>query len=306
VVFTVLESVEGSVRSLESKPAQVGTAHASSTPGSQTGSSQSLIAPYRSAWINRALITRLTKREIEARYRGTLLGFLWLALVPIIMLGVYAFVFSVVFETKWAVAIEGRGDFVLLLFTGLIIFNFFAECLNRAPSLVLANVAYVKKVVFPLEILTWVAILTALFNAAISATVLAIAFVVLRGLPPIEVLYLPLILAPIALFALGITHILSSIGVFVRDLQQVTGLMTMVLMFMSPLFYPLSALSPQLQKLMGLSPIAVTIEQSRAVLFQGLAPDLVQLGVMLLSSAVVAWLGHLWFIKTKKGFADVV
>jgi len=283
------------------------------TPQAHQSPTQHCLAPplsplglFISGWRNRDLVLRLARREIEGRYRGSLLGLLWAALVPVIMLLVYAFVFTVVFETKWAVPVHGKSDFVLLLFCGLIIFNLFSECLNRAPGLMLSHASYIKKVVFPLEILPWVTLLVSLFNAAMSFLILAVAYLFILGAPPFTALYLPLMILPTLLFALGLTLFFSSIGVFVRDLQQIMGLITMIIMFLSPLFYPLSSLPERLRGYIRLNPLAIAIEESRSVLFAGDQPNFALWGIYLVSSLLVSWLGFVWFMKTKKGFADVI
>ena len=260
----------------------------------------------KSGWSNRKLVIRLARREIESRYRGSFLGIIWSVLVPVIMLFVYAFVFTVVFQAKWEIPAGGKGHFVLLLFTGLIVFNIFSECLNRAPGLLIAHVSYIKKVVFPLEILPWVTLLVALFNAVISYLVLAVAYLFLLGLPPVTAFYLPLIILPILFFSLGLTLFFSSVGIFIRDLQQLMGLITMVIMFLSPLFYPLSALPESFRNYIRFVPLALAIEESRKVLFLGQAPNMIVWAAYLACSWIVAWLGFVWFMKTKKGFADVV
>jgi len=128
-------------------------------------------AMFESLWLNRSLIKVLVIREVAGRYRGSILGIFWSFFNPVFMLAVYTFVFSVVFKARWGLVNESRAEFSLILFAGLLIFNLFAECLNRAPSLILANTNYVKKVVFPLEILPWVAFGAALFHALVSLTV---------------------------------------------------------------------------------------------------------------------------------------
>ncbi len=263
-------------------------------------------APFASAWKNRRLLLRLAKREIEARYRGSLLGLVWSVLIPVIMLLVYTFVFSVVFEAKWQTPTGGKTHFALVLFCGLILFNVFSECLNRAPSLMLSHASYIKKVVFPLEILPWVALIVALFNAAISCLVLAVAYFAILGPPPLTALLLPFIALPLCLMCLGLTLFFASVGVFLRDIQQLMNLVTTVLMFLSPLFYPLSALPEYLRLYIRLSPLTVVIEESRNLLFSGLTPDYQSWGIYFLGSWLVAWFGYVWFMKTKKGFADVI
>lgn len=201
-------------------------------------------APFISGWRNRGLVGRLARREIEARYRGSLLRNFLVRSGPRsdayrLHLRLYRR-----FSSKMGGSVEGKSTFALLLFCGLILFpNLFAECLNRAPALMLANTSYIKKVVFPLEILPWVTLMVALFNAAMSYCVLFLAYFVLLGTPPLTTFLLPLIISPILLFALGLTLFFSSVGVFLRDLQQLMGLITMVLMFLSPLFCSLHFLS---------------------------------------------------------------
>ena len=263
-------------------------------------------AAFKSVWRNRGLIARLTQREVEARYRGSILGVVWSAIIPLLLLAVYTFVFSVVFSVRWGDEMESRGHFALLLFCGLVLYNIFAECVNRAPGLMLAHVTYIKKVIFPLEILPWVALLAALFNFLVSFLILLLGYAALIGAPPWTIIFLPLILLPLLLMTAGLSLFLASIGVFLRDLQQLIGVFTMMLMFMSPIFYPLSAIPAQYQILVRMSPIAVSIEQLREALFAGSAPDTLVWSAYCAAALAVVWLGHAWFMKTRKGFADVV
>lgn len=260
----------------------------------------------KSAWHSRVLILRLTRREIESRYRGSFLGVLWSFVVPILLLAVYTFVFSVVFQARWDVPVGNRGHFALILFAGLIVFNLFGDCINRAPGLMLANPAYIKRVVFPLEILPWVAVLSAVFNALLSFIVLALAYALLLGVPPWTVLLFPVLLIPHLLLIIGFTLFLSSVGVFIRDLQQIIGVVTMMLMFLTPLFYPASAIPEALRPYIAYSPLALVVEGERGVLFWGALPEWPVWSIYFAISWAVAWLGYVWFMKTKKGFADVV
>lgn len=259
-----------------------------------------------SLWRNRSLLKASVKREVLGRYRGSFMGIIWSFLNPLFMLAVYTFVFSVVFKARWGDGSDSKTEFALVLFAGMIIFNLFAECINRAPSLILGNQNYVKKVVFPLEILPWVGMGAALFHFAISLCVWLLAYVVFFGAPHATVLYLPLILLPFALFIMGLSWALASLGVYLRDVGQFIGILTTVMMFLSPIFYPASALPEAYRGLLYLNPLTAVIEQSRNVLFFGLAPDFVLLGIYLIATSVIAWLGFAWFQKTRKGFADVL
>jgi len=259
-----------------------------------------------SLWRNRSLIKSLARREVIGRYRGSVLGILWSFFNPVFMLLVYTFVFSVVLKARWNVGSDSKTEFALVLFAGLIIFNLFADCINRAPGLILANVNYVKKVVFPLEILPWVALGSTMFHALISLGVWLIAYLILFGVPHITVLLLPLVILPFLLFVMGLTWALASLGVYLRDVSQFIGVVTTTLMFLSPIFYPISALPEDYRHLLLLNPLTPIIEQAREVLFWGRVPDMTLLLAYLLAASFIAWLGFVWFQKTRRGFADVL
>jgi lipopolysaccharide transport system permease protein len=259
-----------------------------------------------SLWRNRSLVRSLIHREVVGRYRGSIMGILWSFFNPVFMLIIYTFVFSVVFKARWSGGTDSKTEFALVLFAGLIMFNLFAECLNRAPGLILSNVNYVKKVVFPLEILPWVTLGSAVFHALISLGVWLIAYLIFFGVPHITVVLLPLIILPLLLFVMGLTWGLASLGVYVRDVSQFIGSLTTVLMFLSPIFYPANALPESYRQLLLLNPLTPAIEHTRDVLFWGIFPNMTILFVYLLSAGVVAWLGFAWFQKTRKGFADVL
>jgi lipopolysaccharide transport system permease protein len=259
-----------------------------------------------SLWRNRSLIKASIKREVLGRYRGSVMGILWSFLNPLFMLIVYTFVFSVVFKARWSAGSDSKTEFALVLFAGLLVFNLFAECINRAPGLIVGNVSYVKKVVYPLEILPWVGLGAALFHGAVSLGVWLVAYVVFFGLPHVTVLYFPLVLLPFGLFIMGLSWALASLGVYLRDVGQFIGLVTTVLMFLSPIFFPASALPEAYRPLLYMNPLTPVIEQTRDILFWGKAPDFTMLGIYFIATSTIAWLGFAWFQKTRKGFADVL
>lgn len=259
-----------------------------------------------SIWHNRDLIQSFVKREVVGRYRGSMMGLLWSFFNPVFMLLVYTFVFSVVFKARWGGSSDSKTEFALVLFAGLIVFNLFSECINRAPSLILSNVNYVKKVVFPLEILPIVSLGSAMFHTLISLAVWLIAYLILFGIPPLTVLFLPLVILPLMLFVAGLSWVLASLGVYLRDVSQVTGVMTTVLMFLSPIFYPASALPEEYRHWLYLNPLMPVIEQTRIVLYWGKSPDWTLLTICTLAASFFAWLGFAWFQKIRKGFADVI
>ena len=259
-----------------------------------------------SQWRNRELIQASAKREVLGRYRGSVMGILWSFFNPLFMLAVYTFVFSVVFNTRWGTSSGSKTEFALVLFAGLIMFNLFSESINRAPGLILSNINYVKKVVFPLEILPAVTLLSSLFHGLISLGVWLIAYLVFFGPPHATILYMPLIVLPFLFFILGVSWALASLGVFLRDVSQLIGIITTGLMFLSPIFYPATALPETYRRWLYLNPLTPVIEQTRDVLFWGKAPDFMLLALYWSATAVVAWLGFAWFQKTRKGFADVL
>jgi lipopolysaccharide transport system permease protein len=260
----------------------------------------------RSLWRNRHLIRSLVNREVVGRYRGSFMGILWSFFNPIFMLLVYTFVFSVVFKARWNSGSDSKTEFALVLFAGLLVFNLFSECFNRAPLLVLSNVNYVKKVVFPLEVLPWIALGSALFHAMISLSVWLTAYVIFVGLPQLTILWLPFAVLPLVLFIMGLSWALSAAGVYLRDISQLTGMATTTLLFVSPIFYPASSLPEKYREILYLNPLTPTIEMVRDVLYWGKAPNIILLATYTLSASFIAWTGFAWFQKTRKGFADVI
>ncbi len=256
-------------------------------------------------WQHRALVRQMVQREVVGRYRGSFLGLLWSFVTPVLMLSVYTFVFSVVFQARWGGSGENRFEFALVLFAGLIVFNLFSECVARAPGLVLSNANYVKKVIFPLEILPWVSLGSALFHAAISIGVLVLSLGVALSLPWTAV-FLPLVLLPLVLLVMGLSWLLASLGVFVRDVSQFVGMVMTVLMFMSPIFYPASALPEAVRGWLFLNPLTFIIEQTRDVLIWGNQPNWSGLALYTLFALAMMQAGYFWFQKTRKGFADVL
>lgn len=266
----------------------------------------SLAAIPKTVWRNRGLIVQMTQREVIGRYRGSAMGLAWSFFNPVLMLVVYTFFFSVVFKARWGTLDDNKGAFAVVLFVGLILHSLLAECINRAPTLILANVNYVKKVIFPLEILPIVALGSALFHSAISLLVLLIAEVILLHALPWTALLFPLILAPLLIGAMGFAWFLSAFGVYVRDIAQITGILTSVLMFLSPVFYPVSNLPPQYQTWIRLNPLTFIIEEGRNTLIFGKQPDWISWLVCMAGSILVCWFGFWWFQRARRGFADVL
>lgn len=270
-------------------------------------SSTSLLRQFVGSLVtHRELTWTMTKRDVIGRYRGSFMGIAWSFFNPVLMLAVYTFVFSVAFKSKWSEGSDSRTEFAMVLFVGMIIYSLFSECINRAPSLILSNINYVKKVVFPLEILAWTSMGSALFHMAISLFVWLIFYTALNFSLNWTILFLPLILLPLVMFIMGISWMLASLGVYLRDMAQVVGVVTTILMFLSPVFYPVASLPEKYRPLLYANPLTFIIEQARDVLIWGKLPDWTWLGIYILGGALVAFAGFAWFQKTRKGFADVL
>ena len=280
---------------------------ASTTINPHAAQPTSLVALAKGLWRNRQLIVQMTKREVVGRYKGSVMGLAWSFFNPVFMLVVYTFMFSVVFKARWGVGGEdSKALFAVVLFVGTIVHGLFAEVLNRAPSLILSNVNYVKKVVFPIEILPVISMAAALFHSMISLCVLLIAFVIFSGYLHWTTVFIPLVLLPFVILTLGFAWLLASLGVFLRDVGQVIGIVIMVMMFLAPVFYPVTAVPEQFRPFIMANPLTFIIEQAREVLIWGHAPNWTGLGIYTVAATVVAWAGYALFQKTRKGFADVL
>jgi lipopolysaccharide transport system permease protein len=257
-------------------------------------------------WRHRRLIGTLTWRDVLGRYRGSAGGLLWSLVTPILMLSVYTVVFSGIFRAKWSATPQDPLDYALQLFVGLIIHGLAAEVINRAPGLVVGNVSYVKRVVFPLEILPAVSLFSAVFHFLVSLAVLLVFYAFVHHSLPLTALWLPVVLLPYIVLLSGLSWFLAGIGVYLRDVSQLMGLVTTVLMFLSPVFYPASALPANFQAIFQLNPLTLIIEQARAVIITGTRPDLHALAIYIVPALIIAFLGYRSFKKMKKGFADVL
>ncbi len=259
-----------------------------------------------SLWVNRSLLMQLWKRDFSTRYKNGILGVAWALLNPLMMLALYSFVFVVVFKMRWGSGPATHGNFVILLFSGLVVHGFFAEFLTRAPQLVTTSASYVKKVVFPLELLPLVPLLGSLVNFGIGMVLVALLLFLMQGSVPLTILFMPMIVAPYALLVLGLSYFLAATGVFVRDLTHVVGILATVAMFASPVLYPIESVPETYRPYLYANPLTVVVEQLRAVSILGNAPDWSSLLIYTVAASIVFLLGFGWFQSTRKGFADVL
>lgn len=266
------------------------------------------IALINDLWGNRDLIRQLVIRDLAQKYRGSFLGILWSFINPLFLLLVYSFVFSVVFKSRW----QGQGDsaslgqFALILFAGLTPFNLFSETTNRAPGLILATPNFVKKVVFPLEVLPVVSIGTALIQSAISLGLIISAKLIIEGDLAPTLIFLPLEYIPLILLSMGFCWFLSSLGIYIRDISQLIGLVTQILFYASPVFYPVTAIPERFRFLYSLNPLTHIITSFRQLILWNEFFPFGEWAMWVFVSALIAWIGYIWFMKSKNGFADVM
>lgn len=256
-------------------------------------------------WQHRSLVLELSRREFSGRYRGSFGGVVWAFAQPLFLLAVYTIAFGVIFKARWGFA-GGTGDYALMLFAGLIVFNAFAECMAKAPTLISANPNFVKKVVFPLETLSWVMALTAIFHALIGLTVWFLGYLLLVGVPAPTALLFPLVLACLFPILLGLGWLLSAAGVVVRDIGQFTTMVSHALLFLTPIFYSIDAVPPLLHGLLLINPLTFLVEELRLVLIHGKVPLLRAMAVYFLLSTLFAWFALQFFRRLRPRFADML
>lgn len=255
---------------------------------------------------HRELIWELVKRDFIGRYKGSIMGIAWSLLHPILMLVIYTFVFSVAFKARWGTGEESKVAFAIVLFSGMIVHGLFAECLNRAPMIIVSQPNYVKKVVFPLEILPWVTLCSALMHFLVSLGLLVI-FCIFTGISlKSTAVLIPITMLPLLLMTLGFTWLFASLGVYLRDITQGMGIITTMLMFLSPIFYKTSAFPEEYQILFAINPLTLPIEQLRDVMLWGNVLNWGGWATNFFMGCLICYFGFWWFQKSRRGFADVL
>jgi len=254
------------------------------------------------------LTKQMTTRAIQERYRGSFLGMAWSFLTPIMMLMVYTFIFSTVFNTRWPGSVDEENtlQFAALLFSGLSLYGFLSEVLLQSSNIIINHTSYVKKIVFPLTILPVTVSMSALFNLIISLIILVIFQGFSEHSVHLTTLYLPLVIFPLVLCLLGLSWLIASLGTYLRDINQIITPIVTALLFLGPILYPMSALPTVAQKYMYLNPLSFPVEQVRDVVVWGHPPNWSGLATYTLISIIICVAGNIWFNKTKSGFADVL
>lgn len=257
-------------------------------------------------WRHRSLAVRLARRKVEAQYRGSALGLSWAVFQPLFLLGIYTFVFSSVLRARWSVEVEPPAPFALWVFSGMILYGVFSRAANDGSTLLLNHTTFLKQVVFPAEVLTMASVLAALFDLLVGLALWLAFHLLVRGVPPASFLALPVVLIPLVMLALGTSWLLSSLGVFLRDLAQITTLATTAFYFLSPIFYPASHVPKAFADVYAWNPFVPLLESSKELMIIGGTPPWAALGAVALFAWAIAWGGYAWFMRTKHSFADVL
>lgn len=274
-----------------------------------TTSAYSLIdplSPYQALTRHFALVVQMARRDVTGRYRGSFAGLFWSFLYPLLTLVIYTFVFGVIFRSRWNEQTTNPFQYAMVLFAGLNISGFFSECANRATTLIIENTSFVKRVVFPLETLTWSTVGSGLFHLCVSTIVLLVISPFFTGRVPWTVVFFPIVVMCFLPFVAGTVWLLASLGVYLRDLRQMTSIVTTALLFLAPILYPRNLIPVPYREWLYLNPFTTIVEASQNVLIWGEPPVWGQLAVYVLASGLFAWLAFAWFEQTRKGFADVV
>lgn len=254
---------------------------------------------------NRQIFLQIAKREVEKRYRGTVLGLLWAVITPLIMLTIYTVVFGFIFGGSFGRG-ESRMEFAMALFSGLLVFELFAAALTQSPHTIIQNPNYVKKVVFPLEVLPPAMLSAAAVHTLIGLVPLVGGLLIAQGSLQPTILWLPVIFIPVLLYCVGLWWFLSSLGVFLRDIANLVVSIQLLVLFSSAIFYPPSMAPSELQIFFLLNPIAVLAELARNATVFGISPPLQILALQILLALLAALSGRWFFMKTKPAFADVI
>lgn len=255
---------------------------------------------------NLRLVVDLARRAMFGRYRETMLGTTWSVLQPLILLAIYAFVFSQVFQARWDIETGKPVSFAVILFSGLLIFNFFNESMINSTGVIMSNAALIKRTSVAGSVLPMSVVMAALFNLGLSAVPFLIAYLLTSGIPPTTVLLVPLVLVPLIIMVAGLSFIISATSVFVRDVQPLVLIGSTLVLFLSPIFYPETAIPEDLRGLVSLSPIGVPLVTSKDILFRGVSPEWGPLAVYTLVAIAIYLFGTLLFRRAQHGFADVL
>lgn len=265
-----------------------------------------LVEPLESLWRNRQLFRRVLSRDILSMVRGSVLGLAWVVVIPLVLVAIYTFVFGVVLPSTWSAETRSPLEVPLIFFAGLTVFGFFMEVITRAPNVIRDNSVYVKKIVFPLDILAWMLAGTAMFKLLINFTLLLLFLLLLTGGIPAKVLLVPVLLAPFVVMTVGLAWIAAAIGAYIRDLPHAIQALTPILMFVSPIFYAVQQVPESVRAVYLFNPLTFVLEGIRSLLFFDTVFPLRGLALYTVAALLVYAAGYVFFQRLRPGFSDVV
>lgn len=251
------------------------------------------------------LIFSFAKRELLGRYKGSALGIAWAVLTPVVMIAIFTFIFAGIFGARFR-ANQSSWHYALYLFCGLLPWSMFQESVQQSANTIVANSNLVKRVVFPLETLPAAQVLAALGSQLFATVALLLATIIIRRQLELTALWLPVLLIPQLLFALGAAWLIASLGVYLRDIAQGMTLLLMAWMYLTPIIYPESIVPERFRTFIDLNPFTSLVRNYRHIFLDGLAPDWRGLAYFTTIAAIVFIFGYWWFARTRRGFADVI
>ena len=254
----------------------------------------------------RDLTRELTRRDILGRYRGANFGLLWSLIGPVMMLVIYTIAFGAILGSRWNRPTGEVAAFGMVLFLGIVVHGFFAECFARSARLMIDNENYVKRVIFPLHVLPWSVVLSALFHMAMNLIVFVVLNALLYGGFSPYIVLVPLVIAPLVLMTVSVCWVMASLGVYLRDISQAVPVVVTALFFLSSAIVPVESLPPRYQAVFHLNPLTFFIDEVRQVALWGNLPDFTGLLVRSVVALVLLYLAYAWFRFTSRGFADVL
>jgi len=266
---------------------------------------RALIYPFRTVWRHRSLIRSMVRRDILGRYRGSFGGLFWTVLNPLLLMATYFFVFGVVLRTRFA-GDPSRSGFVLYFLAGMLPWLPFSEAAGRAPTVLVEHRNFVKRLVFPLETLPVNLTAAGLVTQAFAVAIFLALLLAVRGAIPLAVLWLPVLILPQVMFTLGVCWFLAALGVYVRDLGQINGFLLTLWFFLTPICYPEASLPEAALPLLAKNPLFVLVRGFREVLLEGRAPQAAPLVKLWILATGVFIIGHAWFYRLRRTFADVI
>ena len=251
------------------------------------------------------LILSLARREFVARYKGSFLGILWAVVTPIVTIAIFTLIFAGIFGARFGAG-GTHWDYAIYLFCGLLPWTMFQETVQQSATTIVSHSNLVKRVVFPLETLPVAQALSSLINQMFGTLALIIATLVIHRRLHLTALWLPVLIIPQLLAAVGAAWLVASLGVFLRDISQGVALVLMAWMFLTPIIYPESIVPEGYRPFINANPFTALIRSHRRILLEGAPPDWAALAYFTAFAMVLFVFGYWWFARTRKNFADVI